>query len=237
MLNLEYASDDDSDDDSDGETVQTQTKTLSTPSPNHTNDAAPASRNANGGLQLPPPTNKSTRRRGDGPVKIKIDALDPAANEPESEPLPKKPRTDARGAASSSLVSMLSKLPAPKAAPSGPPPMRVLGGGVKSSDDPGLLAGSSSHDGAAAPSTIPGAKLGDQDFSASATSFVPSSIAKPKSKPAPPKSHLSSSLEALPTSMPQAIPSTTTPPSSTSAPAVDFFSLGMNLFSRQVTST
>lgn len=232
MLNLEYASDDEGD----GETVQTQTKTLSIPSPNHPNNAAPASRNANGGLQLPPPTNKLTRRR-DGPVKIKIDALDPAANEPESEPLPKKPRSDARGAGSSSLVSMLSKLPAPKAAPSGPPPMRVLGGGVKSSDDPGLLAGSSSHDGAAAPSTIPGAKLGDQDSSASATSFVPSSIAKPKSKPAPPKSHLSSSLEALPTSMPQAITSTTTPPSSTSAPAVDFFSLGMNLFSRQATST
>lgn len=226
MLNLEY----DSDEDSGVETVQTQAETPGPIlPPNVLRETELVDSNVKGGLQLPPPTNKSSRRK-DGPVKIKIDVLDPTVDESELRPLSKKPRTEVlspRGAGSSSLVSMLSKLAAPKVVTLAPQPARVLGGGIRSSDDPGLLSGSSCPEGGAPHLTIPDAEVGgSQDSSASATTFVPSSLGKSKSKPPlinpPPPS-----LESLPSSTHSRsqFPHTALP--NASVPAVDFFSLGI----------
>lgn len=222
MLNLEYASDEDSD----VETVQTPAKTSEPPPPPSRLSGTSVDHNIGDGLQLPPPTNKSSRRK-DGPVKIKINAPDPVISEAESGPLPKKLQTETRGAGSSSLVSMLSKLPAPKVAPRAPQPARVLGGGVKSSDSPGVLVDLSHSDSNTPSSAIPDAGVGDQDPSASATKFLPSSIGRLKPKPAPPKTPLSPSLESSLTNTPQTTQSTSTPQLSTPTPVMDFFSLGM----------
>jgi hypothetical protein len=230
MLNLEYGSDEDSD----VETVQAQAETLGFASPpNPIKEPASVNRSVKGGgLQLPPPTNKSSRRK-DGPVKIKIDVLDPTVDEVESVPVSKKPRTEipsAHRAGSSSLVSMLSKLPAPKVVTLAPQPARVLGGGVKSFDDPGLLIDSSRLDGSVPSLTIPKAEAGGgQDSSASVTCFMPSSLGKPKSKPTS-INPLPPSLEPKASStLPKSQSSPTAQPNA-SAPAVDFFSLGMVCF-------
>jgi hypothetical protein len=164
------------------------------------------------GIQLPARTNKSGRRK-DGPVRIKIDPLKQEDDEEKNafEPLVKRPRTadlPAKGAGSSSLVSILSKLPAPKAAPALPKPARVLGGGLQSGGhDHGIDTTSEYPSPGAPPPPHP-----STEAITPATAYVPSSLTKSRNHPGAPKSAPSSvqpSVHARP-----------------SAPVIDFFSLG-----------
>lgn len=211
MLGLEYGSDDDSD----SETVELPKSV-----------AAPAS--SSSGLQLPPPTSKSTRRK-DGPVRIKIDALQPSTDSTRAaEPAAKKARVEesassstGRGAGASSLVSMLSKLPAPKAAapPAAKPAQRVLGGGsVSSYDGPGVIMGADDWDYG---ETSSAAEVSSVVDTTPATSFMPASVSKPKAK----TTSTGAATSLVPPSLRPSsiIPKLTPKPA---APAVDFFSLG-----------
>ncbi|KAF8311636.1 hypothetical protein DL93DRAFT_2168960 [Clavulina sp. PMI_390] len=219
MLGLDYGSDDDSDVEA-GEKV---TPTAPPPAPKSAPAPAEPKAALSGGLQLPAPTNKSSRRK-DGPVKIKIDALATSEDQSSDEPPAKKTRTDTsssstRGAGSSSLVSMLSKLPAPKAAPAPAKPVRVLGGGhSNASDDPGVVMPSSS----AFDDSFSGfSETSGEGETTSSISFTPAALSKAKAKPANSNPKPSLPAGAIP------VPSMSAPPvKKPSAPAVDFFSLG-----------
>ncbi|KAJ7097888.1 mitotic checkpoint regulator, MAD2B-interacting-domain-containing protein [Mycena belliarum] len=157
--------------------------------------------------KIPPPKQK----RGLKKVAIGLPTLNPReedADDLEAErPAAKRPRLEA-GAGMSSLVSML---PAPKQKnPVLPPPERLLGGG----GGPGLVFGAPSL-AARSTSTTEGER--DRAASSTSVSFHPPSLAKGRSN---------ISLEE---GTSKAAPRTVTKASPTSAPVVDFFSLGSTI--------
>lgn len=163
-----------------------------------------------GGLNLPPP--KSSKRR-DGPVRITVDLPKPKApedgEETASKPVIKEPGAKTKGAGASSLLAMLPKPKQAVPTLSKPKPPRVLGGGASSSyDDPGVIMPfdfSNNHENDSK-STSSG---GDDSSTIASTSFIPMSTTRPKPK-----------------STPQGVNPPTPKLPASSAPAVDFFSLG-----------
>lgn len=229
MFGLEYGSDDD---ESENESPTVKQPPSTTPAASSSTTAPAAIKTSSGGLQLPPPTSKSSRRK-DGPVKIKIDALQPSASD---EPLSKKPRIEGnvpvKGAGSSSLVGMLSKLPAPKVAPVPQPAKktRVLGGGVSSGDNPGVIMDSHEDSG-----WNTGA-FDEDDSASSSTSFLPPSLkAKSSSSPASAAAFAPPSLKAkAPAANASVIDKSPVPVAvknrKPAAVAVDFFGLGTYIY-------
>lgn len=171
-------------------------------------------------LHLPPPTGKLSSRKRDGPVKIRIESLKSTDDDIDSrlpEPPIKKSKTDSsssKGAGSSSLVSMLSKLPAPKVEVPASKPARMLGGGLASGEDHGISTGSDYGSEEYSPYPLTTSSLTTEDVSPS-TSFTPMSLTKPKAKP---------SVSASDASKPPL-------PLKNMTPAVDFFSLGQSTHS------
>ncbi|KAG8731730.1 hypothetical protein FRC12_019601 [Ceratobasidium sp. 428] len=174
-----------SDSESDGESNSPPIKLASLPAPTlapQTSDSKSST-----GLSLPAP-----KKHRDGPIRITVEAPK-FEDEDAEERVAKKPRTtpalggNTKGAGSSSLFAAL---PAPKnATPAVPEPKRVLGGG----GGPALSFST-------APSTTSQATASEEKATANGL-FIPPSMAKGKTKEAPPTVAV--------------------------APAVDFFSLGM----------
>ncbi|KAG1756710.1 mitotic checkpoint regulator, MAD2B-interacting-domain-containing protein [Suillus paluster] len=151
-------------------------------------------------LSLPPPTNIKTKR----PKKIEITLPSLPSNDSDTDDRPpaKKPRiTSSKGAGASSLLNMLPAptQPLPVKAKKGKQPERMLGGG----NGPGLVF--------RAPTSVQEDGEGDaEEAQEASTSFLPASLKKGKSNVA-----LDREDYRLPTL-----------PKVSSAPAVNFFSLG-----------
>ncbi|EIM90074.1 uncharacterized protein STEHIDRAFT_166335 [Stereum hirsutum FP-91666 SS1] len=190
-------------------------------------------------LALPPPSATSSSKPKKGPKKITIDlpALPQDGSDDEDDPRPaaKKPRLDSgSGSGKSSLFSMLPapKLKAPVKATAAPE--RVLGGGGR----PGLVFNASRSLSAPQPVAAPlvpedatqdeeeeteGAvaaqpEAASSSTSASSTLFLPPSLKKGRT-------NISLGEDAGRTPRPSA-QSSSSVPSISAAPPVDFFSLG-----------
>ncbi|PIL24037.1 hypothetical protein GSI_13788 [Ganoderma sinense ZZ0214-1] len=197
----------------------TKKSSFSLPPPSGASSSS--SSKSSSGLSLPPPKTKKVKKIAIGLPSLSKN-VDEATSDDDERPAAKKPRLES-GAGSSALLSML---PAPKnKAPVSAPPERVLGGGR----GPGLVFKTAPSQ----PSRAPTVEDADEDEEGSrpddALDSSYSAIleknedAKPVSLPFMPTSVKRGKANV---SVEERHPMPISRPSVSSAPAVDFFSLG-----------